>query len=51
MVIDVIDPKTKQLVWRGQGVAAVSDDERRYEGALKKTVTAILDKFPGAHAD
>src|SRR5207247_4008500 len=51
VVIDVIDPKTKQLLWRGQGVAAVSDDERRYEGELKKTVTAILDKFPDLHAD
>ena len=33
------------------GVAVVSDDERQYEADLAKTVTAILDKFPGAHAD
>ena len=51
MIVDVINPTTKQLVWRGRGVAVVSDDERQYEADLAKTVTAILDKFPSAHAD
>jgi len=48
VIVDVIDPKTKDLLWRGQGVAAVSDDEAQYEQVLKKTVAAIVDKFPGA---
>src|SRR2546430_5356261 len=48
VIVDVIDPKTKDLLWRGQGVAAVSDDEAQYEQELKKTVAAIVDKFPGA---
>lgn len=46
VIVDVIDPRTKELLWRGQGVSTVSDDEKQYEQDLWKTVTAILDKFP-----
>jgi len=48
VIIDVLNPATKELLWRGQGVAQVSDDEPKYEQELWKTVTAILDKFPAA---
>jgi hypothetical protein len=48
VIVDVINPVTKELLWRGQGVATVSDDETQYEQDLWKTVTAILDKFPQA---
>jgi len=48
VIVDVFDPKTKELLWRGQGVAAVSDNEQQYEQELKKTVEAIVDKFPAA---
>jgi hypothetical protein len=48
VVVDVIDPKTKELLWRGSGVARVSDDQQEYEKELQKTVLAILDKFPPA---
>src|SRR6266852_6861861 len=48
VIVDVIDPKTKELLWRGQGVAAVSDNEAQYEQDLMKTVTAILARFPPA---
>jgi hypothetical protein len=48
VIVDVINPSTKELLWRGQGVARVSDDETQYEQDLGKTVTAILDKFPRA---
>jgi hypothetical protein len=50
VIVDVIDPKTKDLLWRGQGVAAVADNEAQYEQDLKKTVEAIVDKFPAASA-
>lgn len=43
-----IDPKTKELLWRGQGVAAVSDDVQAYQREVEKTVAAILQKFPPA---
>ena len=51
VIVDVINPQTKDLLWRGSGVATVSDDEARYEQDLWKTVTAILEKFPQAPQD
>jgi hypothetical protein len=48
VIIDVLDPTTMELLWRGQGVASVSNDEPQYVQDLWKTVTAILDKFPQA---
>ena len=48
VVVDVIDAQNNELLWRGQGVANVSDDEKQYEQDLWKTVTAILQKFPQA---
>jgi hypothetical protein len=49
VIVDVVDPSTKELLWRGQGVAPVSDNEAQYEQDLLKAVTAILAKFPQAH--
>src|SRR3989449_3150893 len=48
VIVDVFDPKTKDLLWRGQGVATVSDNQAQYEQEVKKTVEAIRDKFPAA---
>jgi hypothetical protein len=48
VIVDVIDPKTKTLLWRGQGVADVSDNPQKYAQELAKTVTAIVNKFPRA---
>jgi len=48
VVVDVVDPQNNELLWRGQGVANVSDDEKQYEQDLWKAVTAILNKFPPA---
>jgi hypothetical protein len=48
VILDVIDPRTKELLWRGSGVARVSDDVQEYEQELRKTVMAILEKFPPA---
>ena len=48
VIVDVFDPKTKELLWRGQGVAPVSSNERQYEQDLQKAVEAIVDKFPAA---
>jgi hypothetical protein len=46
VIVDVVNPNTNELLWRGQGVATVSDNEPQYEEQLWKTVKAILDKFP-----
>lgn len=48
VIIDVIDAKTRDLLWRGRGVAVVSDDEQQYLADIQETVQAILDKFPVA---
>jgi Domain of unknown function (DUF4136) len=48
VVVDVIDPQTRELVWRGRGLARVSDDEQAYERDVLKTVTAIVARFPRA---
>jgi hypothetical protein len=46
VIIDVIDPMTRKLLWRGQAVAAVSSDPNKYAKELRKAVDAIVAKFP-----
>jgi hypothetical protein len=46
VVIDVIDPATHKLLWRGQGVAAVDADPNKFARELRKAVDAIIAKFP-----
>jgi hypothetical protein len=48
VIIDVLDPETKELLWRGRGVAVVSDDMQEYLKHLERAVTAILAEFPAA---
>jgi hypothetical protein len=48
VVVDVIDGRTRELWWRGKGLARVSDEARGYELELQKTVTAIVARFPRA---
>jgi hypothetical protein len=46
VIVDVIDPKTQELLWRGQGVATVSADPATYSKDLAQSVSAVLKKFP-----
>ena len=48
VVVDVINPTTKELLWRGQGTASVSDDPQTYAKELARTVAKIVDRFPEA---
>jgi hypothetical protein len=50
VVVDVINPTTKELLWRGTGKASVSDDPQVYAKELAKTVATIVDRFPQAAA-
>jgi len=54
LLIDVIDPASKQMIWRGSGQARVrewSTPEER-EKRINQAVTEILAKFPpGANKD
>jgi hypothetical protein len=51
VIVDVIDPATNELLWRGQGQASVSQDPTTYTAELAKTVQAIVAKFPAAGAE
>jgi hypothetical protein len=46
VLVDVIDPRTHELLWRGQGVAHVSTNPSKYSDELRHTVDAIVKKFP-----
>lgn len=48
VIIDLVDPSTHQLLWRGQGVAAVSDDPDEFMEDMAKVVDAVLKKLPPA---
>jgi hypothetical protein len=46
VIVDVTDPKTSELLWRGQGVEPVSSDPNKYANDMQKVVNAIVAKFP-----
>ena len=46
VVIDVVDARTGQLLWRGHAAADASRDEHISIQGLDRTVAAILDRFP-----
>ncbi|MGH7471685.1 MAG: DUF4136 domain-containing protein [Longimicrobiales bacterium] len=46
VLVDLVDPDTKKLVWRGSGVATVSDNPRKYLKELARIVPKIVDKLP-----
>jgi hypothetical protein len=46
VIIDAVDPATHEMLWRGQGRAAVSEDPDKYAQQLEKAVQAIIAKFP-----
>ena len=46
VIVDVIDSRTKELVWRGQGLAQVSEDPSTYARELRSAVDAIISKYP-----
>ena len=48
VIVDVIDPETRHLLWRGEGKAAVSTDPARYAEQLRKAVHEIVKRFPPA---
>ncbi|HTR77367.1 MAG TPA: DUF4136 domain-containing protein [Gemmatimonadaceae bacterium] len=48
VLIDVVDAKTRELVWRGRSRAAVSTNPSVYESELSAAVKAIVNKYPTA---
>jgi hypothetical protein len=48
VIIDIVNPKSKELLWRGRGQAATSDDPVEFQKSVRETVQAIIRKFPGS---
>ena len=48
VIVDITDPRTSELLWRGQGVEPVSDDPAKYANMIQGVVNAIVAKFPQA---
>jgi hypothetical protein len=48
VIIDVVNPQTKELIWRGRGQATTSNDPREFQKNLREAVAAIVKKFPMA---
>ena len=48
VIVDITDPKTNELIWRGQGVEPVSSDPTQYANQLQGVVNAIVTRFPQA---
>jgi len=48
VIVDLTDPKTNELIWRGQGVEPVSSDPTQYANQLQGVVSAIVARFPQA---
>lgn len=46
LFIDVLDAKTKELVWQGVGNAALTDDPQKKQERIQEIVDAILTKYP-----
>jgi hypothetical protein len=47
VIVDVVNPKTHELIWRGRGVSDVSDDPETYAQNLHRSIGEIVKKFPG----
>jgi hypothetical protein len=48
VIIDLVDPTTHELLWRGQGVAAVSENPQRFEAEMDRVVNDVLLRLPAA---
>jgi hypothetical protein len=48
VIVDVTDPRTSELLWRGQGVEPVSNDPVKYANDLHGVVDGVVATFPPA---
>lgn len=48
VVVDVIDPRTQELLWRGEGKARLSDDPAENVKELARVAEEVVKKFPAA---
>jgi hypothetical protein len=50
VVVDVVKSDTRELLWRGEAKAELSDDPAENVQQLAKAAAAIVDRFPQATA-
>lgn len=48
VVVDVIDPRTQELLWRGEGKTRLSDDPAENVKELARAAAEVVKKFPAA---
>lgn len=48
VIVDVVDPQTLDLLWRGSATARLGDDPVENTKELQKVAVAIVEKFPRA---
>lgn len=46
LFIDIIDAKTKELVWQGEGSGYLTKDVEKKDARIKEFVTRILEQYP-----
>lgn len=49
LVVDMVDGKSNQVVWRGTASDTLSDKSDKNVGKLQKTVTKLFSKYPPKH--
>jgi Domain of unknown function (DUF4136) len=48
VVVDVVNPETRDVLWRGTGTATIAADPLENARELLAVATAIIDRFPRA---
>ena len=46
LFIDIIDAKTKELVWQGEGSGYLTKDTEKKDARIKEFVSRILEQYP-----
>ena len=46
VIVDVLAPKSHELLWRGETVAPISPDSAKYEAYLRAAVERVVAKYP-----
>ena len=46
LFIDIIDAKTKDLVWQGEGTGYLTKNTNKKDARIKEFVTKILEQYP-----
>ena len=46
VIVDVLAPKTHELLWRGETVGPISSDPDKYASDLRESVKRIVAKYP-----